>query len=184
MTYFIYSYYGDTSLLQNTPVRLIRDLENYVRGCQIRETPTVPRENFGVFADESFLEVEDPEFSTSIFASTRGDGSVSRYMETLVTLYSEKPSQKDLSKEGISEIQRKTANIVTSDMRSPPPPVPKADSGRTRKGVRVSLDNLESELNSLASQPRKSSSGWASTSNDGTIEYEIFEEQVYTIRLV
>lgn len=159
-----------TNLLQNTPVRLIRDLENYVRNCQIQETPTVPRGNFAIFADESFLEVEDPEFSTSIFASTRGDGSVSRYMETLVTLHSEKSSHKDQSNEGISAMKSKAVNIVSSDMRSPPPPVPKADSGRTRKGLKVSLDNIENELISLSSQQRRPSSGWASTSYDGNIE--------------
>ncbi|CAO3630504.1 unnamed protein product [Mucor hiemalis] len=159
-----------TNLLQNTPVRLIRDLENYVRTCQIQETPTVYRGNYDVCADESFLEVEDPEFSTSIFASTRGDGSVSRYLETLVTMYSEKPSHKDLNYEVVDVVNSKTTNAFSSDIRIPPPPVPKADSGRVRKGVKVALDDLENELISLELQPRRSSSGWASASHEGDIE--------------
>lgn len=165
-------------------MRLIRDLENYVRNCQIQETPTVYRGNFGVCADESFLEVEDPEFSTSIFASTRGDGSVSRYLETLVTMYSEKPSQKDLNYEVVGAANSKTTNTFSSDIRIPPPPVPKADSGKVRKGVKVALDDLENELISLELQPRRSSSGWASASYEGDIEYGIYDKHVQTIQLV
>lgn len=71
-------------MLDFISVPLVRDLENYVRRCQIKETPAVSRGAFS-FQDESYLEVEDPEFSTSLYAQGRLDG-MNSFLETLVTI--------------------------------------------------------------------------------------------------
>lgn len=156
-------------MLDSIPVLLIRDLENYVRNCQIQETPTVPRGSFIFTTDDSYLEVEDPEFSTSIFALSRGDGSVSKYDDTLVTLHFEKPSEKGSKNQVADIINNKITSPILVESRVSSPPTVRTDSGRMKKGVKVSLDNLENELHSLSSQPRRMSSGWASvTINDAT----------------
>lgn len=144
-------------MLDFIPAKLVRDLENYVRRCQIQETPTVSRGCFNFTADESYLEVEDPEFSTSIYALGRGDGSISSFLETLVTL---RPSKHP----------DPIRSPITEQIISPVSPASPKTEGRMKKGVRVSLDNLENELNSLAMQPRRRSSGWLVTSTEEVIE--------------
>ena len=146
---------------------LIRDLEKYIRNCQTQEIPGVSRGEFTYTTDDSYLEVEDPEFSTSIFATTKADNSVSKYAETLVTLYPEKPSAEKSPKNVKLDatIHKMTSPTVVENHTSPPP-LPKADSGRYKKGTRVSLGDLENELNLLAVQPRRASSGWALAPTD------------------
>lgn len=150
------------SILDSTPTRLVRELQDYVRHCQIQETPTVPRgEEFNFSADESFIEVEDPEFSTSIFASTRGDGSITSFVETLVTLQSSKPTKNQEIDEVANKKSSKSPILGQQETASSPTIPPKSDStGKLKKRVKMSLDNLENELNALQTQPRRSSSGW------------------------
>jgi hypothetical protein len=157
-------------MLDSTSVQLIRDLENYIRLSQIQETPTIPRGNFTFTVDDLYLEVEDPEFSTSIFASTRGDGSVSKYAETLVTLQSEKPSEKGFKDQVPEMTDRKATSPTIIENRTLSLSSTKTDVGKMKKGIRVSLENLESELNSLSSQPRRTSTGWAPINTDDIIE--------------
>lgn len=144
-------------MLDSISTQLIRDLETYVRQSQIQETPTVPRGHFSFTTDDSYLEVEDPEFSTSLYALGRGDGSVSSFLETLVTLRHEKRQQQQ--QQHPAESPQPTKSPVLLDQTSS---LPKSE-GRMKKGVRVSLDNLENELNTLETQPRRKSTSWAAT---------------------
>ncbi|KAI8080954.1 hypothetical protein BDF21DRAFT_444320 [Thamnidium elegans] len=153
-----------SSMLGSISTRLIRDLETYVRQSQIQETPTVPRGHFSFTADDSYLEVEDPEFSTSLYALSRGDGSVSSFLETLVTLRPEKRQQQQPT-----EPSQPTKSPVLLDQTSSS----SKNEGRMKKGIRISLDNLENELNTLEIQPRRKSTGWAATTtvSEEPIEY-------------
>jgi hypothetical protein len=146
-------------MLDSIPIRLVRDLEKYVRQYQIQETSTVPRgESFNFSDDDSFLEVEDPEFSTSIFASTRGDGSISSFAETLVTLHSAKPFKNQETDDTASK--KSKSPILIQETASSPTVSKTENNGKMKKGIKVSLDNLENELNLLQNQSRRSSSGW------------------------
>ncbi|KAG2200296.1 hypothetical protein INT47_000289, partial [Mucor saturninus] len=119
-----------SSMLDFISVQLLRDLENYVRRCQIRETPTVSRGAFS-FQDDSYLEVEDPEFSTSLYAQGRLDG-ITSFLETLVT----------------------TRPIKNPVVVAPVVAVVKAEA-RMKKHVSVDAP-VE-----LTTQPRRRSSGWS-----------------------
>lgn len=151
-------------MLDDLPPALIRDVETFVRNCQIEKMPLVQRSHFDFIEDDLLsLEQEDIEFSSSIFASTRGDGSVTTFDEVLVTYHPQKPSLKHdlLSKEeslavGETASPKKTSNQSTGSNSKP------------KKGVRVSLDNLEQELKPL--ERRRSSAGWAITSPDASIK--------------
>lgn len=121
-------------MLDFTSVQLLRDLENYVRDCQIQETPIVSRGMFTFTQDDSYLQVEDPEFSTSLYAQGRIDG-IFPFLETLVTT---RPASK---------------NPVKSPV-VPATAAPAKSEGRMKK--RVSVDHVEL----LPTQPRRRSSGW------------------------
>ncbi|KAI9344772.1 hypothetical protein BD770DRAFT_414187 [Pilaira anomala] len=155
-----------SSMLDSISTELIHDLENYVRQAQIEETPTVPRGQFSFTKDDSYLEeVEDPEFSTSLYASSRGDGSVSSFLETLVTLRHEKPPtpKQQQQQQSVVEPVRIKSPVLTDQLTLASSSSSK-NEGKMKKGVKVSFENLENELNSLETQPRrKSSTGWATT---------------------
>ena len=178
-----------SNMLDSIADTLLRDLENYVRQSQIDEMPTVFRgqDHFDLKATED-LEEEDAEFASSLYALSRGDGSIATFNEILTTYYPEKQSS---AKEkvnqptklliGIDEEQSKyilTTSTTTAATATATAAAATAttttsttNTGRMKRGIKVQLDDLENELNliSAASQQRRpSSAGWrtATTSTD------------------
>lgn len=143
-------------MLDFTPTSLVRDLEDYVRECQLQAMPNVPRQlpDFYDYNTE-----EDTEFSSSLFALSRGDGSVTTFDEVLMTYYPEKNSEEKptSSKQLGSTIEDPPKGML------PNTPQKAADNiGKMKRGTRVSLDRLESELNGMSNDQlrRRSSAGW------------------------
>ncbi|RCI04480.1 hypothetical protein CU098_000354, partial [Rhizopus stolonifer] len=65
------------NMLDTMAVSLVRDLEAFVRQLQMVVMPLVPKGNYVAPDDdqEALLEEEDTEFSSSMYALSRGDGS-------------------------------------------------------------------------------------------------------------
>ncbi|KAI9273487.1 hypothetical protein EDC94DRAFT_632761 [Helicostylum pulchrum] len=140
-----------SSMLDSISTQLIRDLETYVRQSQIQETPTVPRGRFSFTADDSYLEVEDPEFSTSLYALSKGDGSVSSFLETLVTLRHEKRQQQQSStKPSLREILENETQLHDSGSKSVKSSVPKKISQKERRKL---IQKQELTTESSSSKP-------------------------------
>lgn len=79
-------------MLDRLPPSLIHELENLVRISQAEVCPLVPRGDFSGTDIIDATEIEDDEFSTSLYALSRSNGMLtSTYDEVLVTLYPEKP---------------------------------------------------------------------------------------------
>jgi hypothetical protein len=144
-------------MLESTPTPLIRDLENYVRECQLQAMPNVPRELPCINYDGA---EEDAEFSSSLFTLSRGDGSVTTFDEVLMTYYPEKNSKEEPTSPNqlvstVEDVPREPSPIATQKTAE--------NTGKMKRGTRVSFDKLESELNALPNhqQRRQSLAGWA-----------------------
>lgn len=159
-----------SNMLDSIADTLLRDLENYVRQSQIDEMPTVFRgqDHFDLRATED-LEEEDAEFSSSLYALSRGDGSITTFNEVLTTYYPEKQSsvkeKPDQPTKLLIEIDEAQSKHISTTA------VSTTNTGRMKRGIKVQLDDLESELNSMSAtsqQRRRSSAGWgtAPTSTD------------------
>ncbi|KAI8369101.1 hypothetical protein EDC96DRAFT_503859 [Choanephora cucurbitarum] len=141
-----------TNMLDSLAVSLIQDLEAFIRQLQTEVTPLVARGEHNVPTNDILPEEEDTEFSSSIYALSKGDGSVTLFDEVLTTLYPEKtPKQK----------------TTTRDTPIKSPPLQKADSfGKTpKRGVRVALDELE-QATLQQDKIRRPSVGWAPITTD------------------
>jgi hypothetical protein len=139
-------------MLDDTPIPLIRDLQDYVRQSQQQAMPNVPRQLSTIHAEE------DAEFSSSLYTLSRGDGSVTTFDEVLKTYYPEKNAKEQL----LSPKQLiKDSPLAESSHTISPKSVD--HTGKIKRGTRVSLDKLESELNALPhrQERRRSSAGWA-----------------------
>ncbi|GAN04251.1 conserved hypothetical protein [Mucor ambiguus] len=155
---------------------LLRDLETYVRQVQISQAPTVIRGPPEQHVDAD-TEEDDIEFSSSLYALSRGDGSVVTFDEVFYTYYPEKPS---VAKE-------KSTNKMILDSSEPQlmkQTPTTATASRVKRGTKVQLNDLESELNMMtaaSSQRRRSSAGWATTTtptaSDATLERRLAQQQ-------
>lgn len=164
-----------SNMLDAVADTLLRDVETYVRQAQINQAPTVMRggRSPGQRVDTDDMEEDDIEFSSSLYALSRGDGSVVTFDEVFYTYYPEKPSS--------TAKEKSTHKIMMLDSSEPElkqPPSTTVTPNRVKRGTKVPLNNLESELNMMAaasSQRRRSSAGWATTSataaaGDATLE--------------
>ncbi|KAI7898269.1 uncharacterized protein BX663DRAFT_538623 [Cokeromyces recurvatus] len=99
-----------SNMLDNLSVQLIRDVENYVRNCQLQAMPTISRiSDFNTLYDGVNVE-EDLEFSSSLYALSRGDGSATTYDEILITFYPEKSANKKET-ESVEHLQKKPLSL-------------------------------------------------------------------------
>ncbi|KAL7325160.1 hypothetical protein PS15p_207676 [Mucor circinelloides] len=164
-----------SNMLDSIADTLLHDLEAYVRQAQINEAPTVMRGTpEHVDAD---TEEDDIEFSSSLYALSRGDGSVMTFDEVLYTYYPEKPSIAKEKPEPSTTKLMIDANDSQLRQPSTPTATTAAAASRVKRGTKVQLNDLESELNMLtttSTQRRLSSAGWATSttavSSDATLE--------------
>ncbi|KAK4509996.1 Rho GTPase [Mucor velutinosus] len=134
---------------------LLRDLEAYVRQAQINQAPTVVRGLPEQHVDAD-TEEDDIEFSSSLHALSRGDGSVVTFDEVFYTYYPEKPS--------IAKEKSALKTIIDTNELQLKQPSTTAAASRVKRGTKVQLNDLENELNMMeaaSSQRRQSSAGWA-----------------------
>ncbi|KAL9549463.1 hypothetical protein MBANPS3_005191 [Mucor bainieri] len=151
-----------SNMLDAVADTLLRDLETHVRQSQISLAPTVLRGPSEPRVDTDTQE-DDIEFSSSLYALSRGDGSVVTFDEVFYTYYPEKPSA----------AKEKSISKTTLDTSEPPLKQPSttaaATTNRVKRGTKVQLNDLEKELNMMASsQRRRSSAGWATTTSTAT----------------
>ncbi|CEP14245.1 hypothetical protein [Parasitella parasitica] len=137
---------------------LIQDLEAYVRQLQMNEIPFVSkrRENdAGLDTSQQQLLEENVEFSSSLYALSRGDGSAVTFNEVLYTVYPEKPSL-------VKQKPEQPPVVVEQPQFKQP-----TGSARMKRGTKVQLGDLESELGLIeaaaSSQRRRSSAGWGTS---------------------
>ncbi|KAI8883128.1 hypothetical protein K501DRAFT_323634 [Backusella circina FSU 941] len=97
--------YLNSSMLDDLPISLFRELEHFIKSTQgipsmqpCNDTPT---------------EIEDDEFSTSLYALSKNDNCVSPYLDILVTLYPEKLSLEDVVVDSSYRDNKKPAAIDT-----------------------------------------------------------------------
>ncbi|KAI8370296.1 hypothetical protein BD560DRAFT_434946 [Blakeslea trispora] len=149
-----------TNMLDSLSVSLIQDLETFIRQLQTELMPLIPRGEQSFSTSDVLPEEEDTEFSSSIYALSKGDGSVTLFDEVLITLYPEKTT--------------KTKTVVKeAPIKSPSLPLQKTDTfGKVpRRGVRVSLDEFEN-FSPEQDKTRRPSAGWASiATNDAVSSY-------------
>lgn len=113
-------------MLDRLPSSLINELENLVRLSQAEVCPLASRGDFSGTDMIDATEIEDDEFSTSLYALSRGNGTLtSAYDEILVTLYPEKP----VSNAETKEEQEKERDV---DKRV----------NKSKKAVRIPLQEL------------------------------------------
>ncbi|KAI9472025.1 MAG: hypothetical protein EXX96DRAFT_582639 [Benjaminiella poitrasii] len=140
-----------SSMLDDLSIQLVREVQNYARDCQSQAMPTLIRyDSVEKYDETNRLDEEDVEFSNSLYALSRGNGSVVTFDEVLVTYYPEKP----LLKQG-AETKRisspKSANKI-----------PTAKKVSQLKDIMAETDVTAKSL------PRRTSSGWLT--NDTHLE--------------
>jgi hypothetical protein len=116
-------------MLGDLPISLFRELERFIKSTQ--GIPSIQPCN------DTPTEIEDEEFSTSLYALSKNDNYISPYIEILITLYPEKLSLEDavvdLKPQGnknpaaISTKKKKVVNHnqldTTSTEKPPSPPI-------------------------------------------------------------
>ncbi|CEG67645.1 hypothetical protein RMATCC62417_04042 [Rhizopus microsporus] len=113
-------------MLDRLPSSLIHELENLVRLSQAEVCPLATRGDFNGTDMIDATEIEDDEFSTSLYALSRGNGTLtSAYDEILVTLYPEKP----------------VSNVETKEEQEKERDVDKRVN-KSKKAVRIPLQEL------------------------------------------
>ncbi|KAI8640442.1 hypothetical protein BD408DRAFT_369912 [Parasitella parasitica] len=151
----------DSNMFDSIADSLVRDLEAYVRQSQMNKMPFAPRRQ-GNHADldiqqqQQEEEQEDIEFSSSLYALSRGDGSAVTYDEVLYTLYPAKPS--------LARQKSEQSTSVADEPHSKHLSTVSTTNARIKRGTKVQLNDLESELSLIAAattpQRRQSLAGW------------------------
>ncbi|KAF1799279.1 hypothetical protein FB192DRAFT_1286151 [Mucor lusitanicus] len=99
---------------------LLRDLETHVRQAQINQAPTVVRGSSEQQLADTDTEEDDIEFSSSLYALSRGDGGVVTFDEVFYTYYPEKPSSTTVSKQKSANNKATTLDISEPQLKQQP----------------------------------------------------------------